>query len=89
MANFEIKRRDAKTGNKKERTVRKLSGAEVRAGQWARGGTGPTHHFFIEGMSVCGRPLPDKMISDTTRKLCPECYAAVNLATAHGGLNDF
>ncbi len=89
MANFEIKRRDAKTGNKREKAVRRLSPAEAQKGQWARATIGTLHHFFIEGTSVCGRQLPAKVRVDTTRKLCPECYSAVNHAAGLGGVLDW
>ncbi len=83
MSTFAIRRRDSKTGNKREKVVRKLSAAETRNGQWARGVTGTAHHFFVDGTSVCGRQMPAKAVADATRKLCPECYAGVNHA---GGL---
>lgn len=89
MASFEIKRRDAKTGNKRDRTVRKLSPAEAQKGQWARAAAGALHHFFIEDTSVCGRQLPTKIVADATRKLCPECYAAVIYAAGHSALEGF
>jgi hypothetical protein len=85
MANFEIKRRDSKTGNKQEKIVRKLSAAEAEKGRWARAAVGALHHFFIEGTSVCGQKLPEPARADATRKLCPECYSAVNRAVSFGG----
>lgn len=86
MASIEIKRRDAKTGNKRERIVRKLSTAEAQRGLWARSGSGILHHFFIDGTSVCGRQLPAHVIADATRKLCPECFTAVNHAANQAAL---
>ncbi len=87
MAEVAIKRRDAKTGNKRERTFRKLSAEELKAGQWTRGAGGSAHHFFIEGMSVCGRP---QIFTDPregmTRKLCPDCYAAFSRSTAQADI---
>lgn len=86
MASFEVKRRDAKTGNKRERSVPKLSPAEAQSGIWARSAVGRLHHFFVDGSSVCGRQLPPQVTADATRKLCPECYTAVNRAAEHGAL---
>ena len=86
MATFEIKRRDAKTGNKHEKVVRKLSLAEAQAGRWARAAIGSLHHFFIEGTSVCGRPQPQPVRADAVRKLCPECYTALNRVSGYGAL---
>ena len=81
MAEFTIRRREAKTGTKKEKVVTKLSMEELNAGEWTRGAGGSAHHFFIDGISVCGRPqiFVDNRGS-MTRKLCPECFAAVNRA---------
>lgn len=79
---FTIKKRDAKTGNKKERSVVKLSAQQVQAGAWTRGAGGSAHHFFIDGMSVCGRPqIFARPAEGALRKLCPDCFAAVNRAT--------
>lgn len=87
MAEVAIKRRDAKTGNKRERIIRKLSPEELKAGQWTRGAGGSAHHFFIDGTSVCGRP---QIFTDPresmTRKLCPECYASFSRSTAQTDL---
>ena len=81
MASFEIKKRDAKTGNKRERVVAKLTPEQVRAGRWTQGAGGSAHHFFIEGLSVCGRPLIfENEKPSLVRKLCADCYAAVNRA---------
>ena len=79
MAEFTIRRREAKTGTKKEKVVPKVSMEAVNAGEWTRGAGGSAHHFFIDGISVCGRPqiFVDNRVS-MTRKLCPECFAAVN-----------
>ena len=78
---FAIKKRDAKTGNKRERVVVKLSAEQVRAGAWTRGAGGSAHHFFIDGTSVCGRPQTFTGLRESgIRKLCPECFAAVNRA---------
>ena len=83
MADFAIKKRDAKTGNKKERLVVRLSAEQVRAGDWTRGAGGAAHHFFIDGVSVCGRRLVFEGRPDgPVRRLCPDCYAAVHRATA-------
>jgi len=83
MASFGIKRQDSKTGNKKERVFRKLSVDEAQAGQWVRDGA--AHHFYINGISVCNRPLPSQGGKATmTRKLCGECYSALSNAIAHG-----
>jgi hypothetical protein len=82
MADFTIKKRDAKTGNKKERIVVKLSKEQVNAGSWTRGAGGSAHHFFIDGTSICGRR--ETFINrqgGTVRLLCADCYAAVNRAT--------
>ena len=76
MASIGIRRRDSKTGNKKERIVRRLSAEEVQAGHWAR--DGGAHHFYINGTSVCNRPLrnhPDKGLG--MRNLCAQCYASL------------
>ncbi len=88
MASIEIKRRDAKTGNKRAKTVHKLSLAEAQQGQWARAAAGALHHFYIEGTSVCGQKLPGQVRADTMRKLCPECYSAVSHAASYGGALD-
>lgn len=87
MAEVFIKRREAKTGSKREKSVHKLSQEQVKAGEWTRGAGGSAHHFFIDGMSVCGRPqfFIDTRES-TLRKLCAECYAAVSRATAQTDL---
>ncbi len=83
MAEVIIKRGDAKTGGKRERAVHKLSPEQVKAGEWTRGAGGSAHHFFIDGMSVCGRPQVFSNIRESmTRKLCPECFAAVSRANA-------
>ncbi len=89
MSTFAIRRRDSKTGNKRDKVVRKLSSAEVRDGQWGRAATGAAHHFYIDGTSVCGRPIPAKAVADATRKLCPECYAAVHHAAGLSPLDGF
>lgn len=82
MADFTIKKRDAKTGNKKERVVARLSAAQVDAGRWTRGAGGSAHHFFIDGLSVCGRRQTfTRLPEGPVRLLCPDCYAAVNRAT--------
>lgn len=79
VAEFTIRRREAKTGTKKERVIAKLSMEEVNAGEWTRGAGGAAHHFFIDGISVCGRRQIFIDNRDSmTRKLCPECFAAVN-----------
>ena len=82
-----IKRREAKTGSKREKVVHKLSQEQVKAGEWTRGAGGSAHHFFIDGISVCGRP---RIFTDPResmmRKLCAECYAAVSRATAQADL---
>lgn len=87
MAEVAIRRRDSKTGNKRERTFRKLSTEELKTGEWTRGAGGSAHHFFIEGMSVCGRP---QIFSDPresmTRKLCPECYASFSRSNAQADI---
>jgi len=85
VASFGIKRQESKTGTKKERVIRKLSVDEAQAGHWAR--DGGAHHFYINGVSVCNRPLrshPDKGTS--MRKLCAECYSALSNAIAHGAI---
>jgi len=87
MANIEIKRRDAKTGSKRDKDVRKLSASELQGGEWSRGMAGNAHHFFIGGTSVCGRPQPDKVVADLRRKLCPECWTAVARARGQGGMD--
>ncbi len=82
IVDFGIKKRDAKTGSKRERTVAALSMAQVRAGEWARGAGGSAHHFFIDGTSVCGRPrVLGGLRENSVRKLCPDCFAAVNRTT--------
>ncbi len=82
MADFTIKKRDAKTGSKKERVVAKLSQAQVNAGSWTRGAGGSAHHFFIDGTSICGRRETFTNRQDgPVRLLCADCYAAVNRAT--------
>jgi len=79
VAEFTIRRREAKTGTKKEKIMVKLSMDEVNAGEWTRGAGGSAHHFFIDGISVCGRRQIFVDSRDAmTRKLCPECFAAVN-----------
>lgn len=81
---FGIKKRDAKTGSKRERVVAKLSTEQVRAGEWSRGAGGSAHHFFIEDTSVCGRPrIFTNQRESAIRKLCPDCFAAVNRANSH------
>jgi hypothetical protein len=63
--------------------VAKLSTEQARAGQWARGTGGLAHHFFIDGMSVCGQPqVFTGLRENSVRKLCPECFAAVNRTTS-------
>ncbi len=85
MAGFGIKRQDSKTGNKKERVIRKLSVDEAQGGQWVR--DGGAHHFYINGMSVCNRPLRSQGSKETMmRKLCAECYSALSNAIAHGAI---
>jgi hypothetical protein len=82
MMDYAIKKRDAKTGNKRERVVVKLSRDQVQAGQWTRGAGGSTYHFFIDQVSVCGREQVFVGQRDSAlRKLCPDCYAAVSRAT--------
>lgn len=79
---FAIKKRDAKTGNKRERVIVKLSKDQVQAGKWTRGAGGSAYHFFIGDVSVCGRDQVFVGLRDSAvRKLCPDCYAAVNRAT--------
>lgn len=79
MADFGIKKRDAKTGNKKERVIPKVSLHQVQNGQWTRGVAGPAYHFFVDGASLCGRMRSGTGLKDTAvRKLCPECFAAVS-----------
>ncbi len=79
---FTIKKRDAKTGKKKERTVVKLSAQQLQGGEWTRGAGGSAHHFFIEGVSVCGRKqLFTGLAEGNVRKLCADCFAAVNRAS--------
>jgi hypothetical protein len=82
MADFAIKKRDAKTGNKKERVVAKLSSDQIKGGKWIRGAGGAAYHFFIADTSVCGRSLVFTNLREgPVRRLCPDCYAAVNRAT--------
>ena len=45
VVEYGIKKRDAKTGSKRERVIAKLSMEQVRAGQWTRGAGGSAHHF--------------------------------------------
>ena len=84
---YGIRKRDAKTGNKRERVVAKLSLEQVRAGEWARGAGGAAHHFFIDGTSVCGRPrVLTGLRENAVRKLCPDCFAAVNRTTSQAAI---
>ncbi len=85
---FTIKKRDAKTGNKKERTVAKLSAQQLQGGAWTRGAGGSArrgsaaYHFFIDGVSVCGRKqMVSGLAEGNIRKLCADCFAAVNRAS--------
>jgi hypothetical protein len=84
---FGIRKRDAKTGNKRERVIARLSAEQVRAGEWARGAGGSAYHFFIDNASACGRlRVFTGLRESNVRALCPECFAAVSRSNAQADM---
>lgn len=83
MADFSIRRRDSKTGNKKERSVRRLSAEELSSGVWGRSVSGSAHHFFVNGQSICGRRSSTDGREVAIRPLCAECFASVGRGVSH------
>lgn len=83
MADFVMRKQGSKTGTKGERRVKRLAPEQIDAGAWALSVSGSAHHFFIDGLSVCGRRPGGVRPESTARILCPECYASAGRPLAH------